>query len=90
MCTCLQNASVIGQKPFGMDCFSVAGIAKHRRGWVRATKRRITTPIGPKAPDIGAARRQYRHNRFIAMQPVGRQCMRIKVRLGGLLRGLTV
>ena len=37
----LQNAGVIGQVAFGMDGFSIAGIAKHRRGRVRATKGRI-------------------------------------------------
>jgi len=67
----LQNAGVIGQMAFGMDGFSISGIAKHRRGRVRVTKRRIITHIGPKTPDIGAARRQHRHGGIITMQPLG-------------------
>ena len=73
----LQNAGVIGQMPFGVDGFSVSGIAKHRRGRVRATKGRIITHIGPKPPHIGAARSKHRHGGVITMKSLGCQRMRI-------------
>jgi len=63
--------------PFRVDGFSVSGIAKHRRGRVRATKGRIITHIGPKPPHIGFARCQHRHSGVITMKSLGGQRMRI-------------
>jgi hypothetical protein len=67
----LEDPGIAGQMPGRMIAPAIARIVEHRRRRVPATKWSIVAHINPTSPGGGLSRRQHRHARVVAVQPLG-------------------
>jgi len=73
----LEQPAIAGQMRLGMLAGAIARIIEHRRRRSGAGERAIVAHVHPTPRSVGLALRQDRHGGVVAVQPLGREDVRL-------------